>query len=124
MTVRDQFYVLQVHFNRQWQMIRQVRPGLVPEDFRIVATGIAQVDPVQAQQWKTRRVGFCRTAMVAFEGFVQVVAAGEGGVALQLPVVEVPGDDHRSLQRPADVAQRHGLADLAPLILALLHSLV
>jgi hypothetical protein len=26
---------------------------------------------------------------------MQIVASGEGGIALQLPVVEVAGDDHR-----------------------------
>ena len=35
-----------------------------------MATGIAQVDAVQAQQGKSRRIGFCGASVVAFEGFI------------------------------------------------------
>ena len=73
---------LQMHFNRQWQVIGQMRPRLVAEDLRVMTTGIAQVDPVQSQQRKTCRVGLGRAPMVALERFVQVVTTGEGGVAL------------------------------------------
>ena len=72
-------------------MIRQMRPWPAAQYSRFVAAGVAQVNPVQAQQRKPRRIGFGRTTVVTFEGFVQVVTAGEGGVALQLPVVEVAG---------------------------------
>ncbi|MNK95533.1 hypothetical protein D3C87_1157720 [compost metagenome] len=64
-----------------------------------MAAGVAQVDAVQAQQGKPRGVGFGRTTMVAFEGFVQVIAAGQGGITLHLPVVEVAGNDHRRIIR-------------------------
>ncbi|MNG26444.1 hypothetical protein D3C84_1114410 [compost metagenome] len=64
-----------------------------------MAAGVAQVNAVQAQQRKPRRVSLGGTAVMAFEGFVQVVAPGEGGVALQLPVVEIASDDHRRCVR-------------------------
>ncbi|MNU11054.1 hypothetical protein D3C72_2586130 [compost metagenome] len=63
-------------------MIGQMRPGLTPEDARLMTVGVAQVDAVQAQQGKTRRVSLGGSAVVALEGFVQVIVAGEGGVAL------------------------------------------
>ena len=34
---------------------------------------------------------------MAFERLMQIVSLGEGGVALQLPVVEVASDDHRGV---------------------------
>lgn len=86
-----------MHFHRQRQMIRQMSPRFASQYPRFVTIGIAQIDPVQAQQRKPRRIGFGRTTMMTFEGFVQVVTTGEGGVALQLPVVEVAGDDHRGI---------------------------
>lgn len=87
-------------------MVGKVRPRLVSEYLRLMAAGIAQVDAIQAQQGEPRWVGFGRAAMVAFEGFVQVVAAGKGGIALHLPVVEVAGNDHRRIIR-------QGLEELA-----------
>ena len=86
-----------MHFNGQRQMVREMRPRFVAEDLRVVATGIAQINPIQSQQREPRGVGLGRAAVMAFEGFVQVVAAGEGDVALQLLVIEVAGDDHRRI---------------------------
>lgn len=95
-----------MHFHCQRQMVGKVGPRLVPEYLRLMAAGIAQVDAIQAQQGEPRGVGFGRAAMVALEGFVQVVAAGKGGIALHLPVVEVAGNDHRRIIR-------QGLEELA-----------
>lgn len=86
-----------MHFHRQRQVIRQMRPGLVPQYSRLMTAGIAQINPIQTQQRKARRIGLCRATEVTLEGFMQIVASGEGGIALQLPVVEVAGDNHRCI---------------------------
>ncbi|MNF94499.1 hypothetical protein D3C84_772110 [compost metagenome] len=64
-----------------------------------MTAGIAQVNAVQAQQGKPGRVGFGGSPMMTLEGFVQVVAPGQGEVALKLPVIEIAGDDHRRIAR-------------------------
>ncbi|MNY77450.1 hypothetical protein D3C86_2173540 [compost metagenome] len=67
------------------------------QNSRLMAAGVTQVNPVQAQQGKACRVGFGRAPVVAFERLMQVVATREGGVAPQLPIVEVAGNDDRSI---------------------------
>ena len=86
-----------MHFNGQRQVIGQMCPRLVAEDSRVMAAGIAQVDPVEAQQRESRRIRLGRAPVMTFEGLVQVIAAGEGGVALELPVIEIAGDNHRCI---------------------------
>ena len=36
---------------------------------------------------------------MAFKHFMQVITLREGGIALQLPVIEITGNDHRLMGR-------------------------
>ena len=60
---------------------------------------IAQVDAVQTQQWPARRIGFGQLPVMTLKHFVQVVSLAQGGIALLLPVVKVPGNDDRFFGR-------------------------
>ncbi|MOA19945.1 hypothetical protein D3C78_1403570 [compost metagenome] len=62
-----------------------------------MAVGVAQVDTVQAQQRQACRVGPRQQAVMTLECFMQAPVQAQGTVAVQLPVIEVAGNDHRGV---------------------------